>query len=109
MNYRFQVGFRDFAVHGQIKVVFRGYLLTCCYPHAAHLIGQPVVVGEHTIGIVFPNGIQVLHTSVLRGSPYTQLTGEISIPMCLSQIRLATPQDFNDYGINHECAAKMAA
>lgn len=108
MNYRFQVGFQDFAVHGQIKVFFRGYYLTCCYPHVAHLIGQPVVVNEHTIGIVFPNGIQILHASVLRGSPHNK-AGEISIPMCLSQIRPATRQDFIDYGINAECADKIAA
>jgi hypothetical protein len=63
---------------------------------------KPVIVLDgHTLGVVFPNGLQVLHSSVLRGSPYTIDPGLIGFDPVLQagRYRPATHQDFSDFGV----------
>lgn len=60
-----------------------------------------VVVGEHTLGAVFPNGLQIIRASVLRGSPYPSM-GVVAFDKNLQagQWRYATEQDFADYNVS---------
>lgn len=63
-------------------------------------IRPAVVVGEHTLGVIIGNEIQVLHASPLRGAVNCgPLVGLISIPTDPTQIRLATRKDFVDYNV----------
>lgn len=58
-----------------------------------------VIVDEHTIGFIYPeipNFVAPLHTSILRGSPYSD-SSRIYVPT--SKIRLANVKDFDDYRV----------
>lgn len=58
-----------------------------------------VVVDEHTLGLMRPNSrnIEILHSSILKGSPYGRLPE--SIDMAGKTIRLASEKDFNDFRV----------
>ena len=60
---------------------------------------QVIVLNGHTLGVVFPNGLQVLHSSVLRGSPFTIDPGLIGFDPKIHRHRPATRQDFVDFGV----------
>ena len=64
-----------------------------------------VVFKEHTIGYLFRLGsslaLGILHGSVLRGSPWSILTGNITIPSYeFEHIREATQKDFDDFNVS---------
>ena len=57
-----------------------------------------VVINEHTLAIIRPeysDYAEILHTSILRGSYYNNLSGAIYIVN--ETVRLANRQDFKDY------------
>ncbi len=66
-----------------------------------------VVFNEHTLGYILPelpDRVQILHTSILRGS---YLSDSSIIYVCDGNVRLASEKDFNDYrvcfnGFNNE-------
>jgi len=60
-----------------------------------------IVLDGHTLGVVFPNGLQILHTSVLKGSPYTIDPGLIGFYPVLQagRFRPATHRDFEDFRV----------
>ena len=62
--------------------------------------GTAIILEDHTLGITlqgtFPH-IQVLHTSILKGSSYDRLCGPIPIG---NDWRQATEQDFIDFGVH---------
>lgn len=66
-----------------------------------------IVIDEHTLGCLRPNSnyADVLHASVLRGSPYSTLLSSLN-PILLKrndvwfhEIRLASAKDFDDYRV----------
>ena len=59
-----------------------------------------IVINEHTLCYTtpIPNQAGILRASVLRGSPYSELTGTIIIPS--TGVRLATQADFKTYRIS---------
>jgi hypothetical protein len=63
-----------------------------------------VVLGEHTLGCirpVQPDVIQVLHSSVLRGSPWGSYEpGTLPVPIDTARMRTATREDFDAYGVS---------
>jgi hypothetical protein len=57
-----------------------------------------VVYQEHTLGYItpeLPNYVQILHSSVLRGSP--KKSDNFGSFMADGSVRLATEKDFDDY------------
>jgi len=62
-----------------------------------------IVLDEHTLGIVYPNNnLQILHTSILRGSPwgsYNPYLIHFDPVLMAGRYRAATYQDFTDYRI----------
>lgn len=57
-----------------------------------------VVLEEHTLGYIlpgYPDYVCILHTSILRGSPYSPHGGAISVKG--KKIRLASAKDFDEY------------
>lgn len=59
-----------------------------------------VVANEHTLGFIhsdLPGHIQILHTSILRGSYWNPMSG--SQPIRGNIIRLASLKDFDDYRV----------
>ena len=64
-----------------------------------------VVLDDHTLGYILPqlpNDVQILHTSPLKGSPTTSnLTSSFPIGTH-SNVRLASENDFNDFGVYFE-------
>jgi hypothetical protein len=57
-----------------------------------------VVLDEHTLGAIVGSQIQILRSSVVRGSPHPSI-GIISLPNNMSRLRQATIDDFRDYGV----------
>jgi hypothetical protein len=62
---------------------------------------RTIVLDEHTLGVVFPNGLQILKTSILRGSPYCYDPYLIHFDPVLQagRFRPATEQDFANFGV----------
>ncbi len=63
-----------------------------------------VVFKEHTLGYLFCLGktlyLGMLHPSVLRGSPWNLLTGNVIInTFDFEHVRKATEKDFDDYRV----------
>lgn len=60
-----------------------------------------IMLHEHTLGLVRPEGLEVLHTSVLRGSPYSPAAGVVAFdPARLAgKFRIATEKDFADFRV----------
>ena len=61
-----------------------------------------LVLDENTLGYTFDLlYMQILWPSGLRNSPYSHLQGCVPLPPCrqAENVRKATPQDFEDYGI----------
>jgi hypothetical protein len=60
-----------------------------------------VVLNEHTFGYILPqlpNDVQILHSSILKGSPFG--INQSSAPIRSGDvIRLATSMDFNDFRV----------
>ena len=64
-------------------------------------INPYVVVCEHTLGVIVGGGIDVLHASVLRGSPSTQPFPEpIPFPSDPKAVRPATLYDFKAFRVS---------
>ena len=61
---------------------------------------RTIVLDEHTLGVVYPNELQILRSSVLRGSPHPAM-GTIAFhpSLTVGRFRPATEQDFNDFGV----------
>ncbi len=60
-----------------------------------------VVIDEHTLGYINPERPDyagVLHTSILRGSPFSYWASCIYIKN--SKVRLASLKDFDDYRVS---------
>jgi hypothetical protein len=59
-----------------------------------------IVINENKLALQRPGspGIEILHTSVLRGAIGTTIP-EPSMIFYNDKVRLATPQDFEDYGV----------
>lgn len=56
-----------------------------------------VVVDAHTLGYILPqipDKVQILHTSILKGSPYSDSS---AIFVSRHKIRLASAEDFEDF------------
>lgn len=69
---------------------------------------RAIVLNNHTLGIVYPFGdtmlqIQILHSSVLRGSPISgdplAAMGTMMFNPETDTFREATEQDFNDFRV----------
>ena len=63
---------------------------------------QFIVIDENTLCYTIPelpNTAGILRASVLRGSHYNELTGDIIIPS--RNVRQATRQDFKDYMVSY--------
>lgn len=69
---------------------------------------RAIVLKEHTLGIIYPFGdnmlqIQILHSSVLRGSPISgdplSAAGTMMFNPETDTFREATEQDFNDFRV----------
>jgi hypothetical protein len=61
-----------------------------------------VVLNEHTLGYIIPqlpNYVQILHSSILRGSPYGLYPDSILIGSG-DTIRLASSVDFDEYRVS---------
>ena len=61
-----------------------------------------VVLNEHTLGYLIPeipNTIGILHTSMLRGSPYNNLDGWTNFNPDVDVIRASTTEDFEQYRV----------
>lgn len=58
--------------------------------------GTSVVIGEHTLGVVYGDRVQILRASVLKGSPYAQ-DGVVMLPE--DNVRAATPKDFVEFNV----------
>jgi hypothetical protein len=61
-----------------------------------------VVLNEHTLGYItpdLPNYVQILHSSILKGSPYGLHPDSILIGSG-DKIRLASSIDFNEYRVS---------
>lgn len=59
-----------------------------------------VVFNEHTLGYIFPdfpNYVQVLHSSILKGAPHTTQHPDCFLIHKDSKVRLASEQDFADF------------
>lgn len=59
-----------------------------------------IVLEEHTLGVVCPNGLQILRSSVLRGASWTICPGLCGFNPILDKFRLASHQDFDDFGVS---------
>ncbi len=64
-----------------------------------------VVYKEHTLGYLFRCGnslcLGILHASVLRGSPWNNSLGSISIyPHQFKHVREATEKDFDSFNVS---------
>ena len=64
-----------------------------------------VVVREHTLGYLYRLGsclqLGILHTSILRGSPWNALASQIMILSNeFEHVREATQKDFDDYRVS---------
>jgi len=64
-------------------------------------IPRTIVLDEHTLGVVYPNGLQILHASVSRGASFYPNDGVIPFDPVLKagRFRAATEQDFKDYRV----------
>lgn len=74
--------------------------LVCRQGTKAHKPIRLVVVNEHTLGYIdpmFPRLLNILHASVLKGSPYSNLSG--SIHLSHEKVRLASEKDFADFRV----------
>ncbi len=66
---------------------------------------RTIVFKEHTLGVIYPNGLQILHSSILRGSPIQgdplSAAGTLAFDPILDagNFRPATEQDFKDYRV----------
>lgn len=56
-----------------------------------------VVLDEHTLGIVRGKGLEILHTSILKGSPYSDRS---YIFVKNHNSRPATLQDFENFRVS---------
>lgn len=60
-----------------------------------------IVLDEHTLGVIYPNGLQILRASVLRGSPHPDVGIIAFDPILLTgRFRPATELDFEDYRVS---------
>ncbi len=64
-----------------------------------------VVYKEHTLGYLFRYGnslyLGILHASVLKGSPWDNLTGNVMIfPGQFKEVREATQKDFDSFNVS---------
>jgi len=61
---------------------------------------KTIVLDEHTLGVIYPNELQILRSSVLKGSPHPAM-GTIAFHPILMQgrFRPATEKDFNDFRV----------
>jgi hypothetical protein len=59
-----------------------------------------IVLDEHTLGLIkpFSNYVEILHTSILRGSHYNQFNPILINPNHV--IRLASEKDFDEYRVS---------
>ena len=66
---------------------------------------RTIVLDEHTLGVIYPNGLQILHTSILRGSPIQgdplSAMGVLAFDPVLmaNRFRPATEQDFTNFRV----------
>jgi len=60
---------------------------------------RTVVLDEHTLGVAYPNGLQILRASILRGSPHPGMGLIAFDPLLNTRWRSATEQDFNEFGV----------
>lgn len=60
-----------------------------------------VVVGEHTLGFIFPNSnsMSILHESVLKGAAWRTFADPLPLPRYGETMRLATEKDFDDFRV----------
>ena len=59
-------------------------------------MNKAIVINGHTIATVMPNGLQILHSSPLRGSPYPSM-GMIGPLGSNDKWRYAVKEDFDDF------------
>ena len=60
---------------------------------------KAIMIGGHTIAVIFPNGLQILHASLLYGSPYPNMALLAPLLPTDTDWRYATEQDFDDFGL----------
>jgi hypothetical protein len=60
---------------------------------------KTIVLNNHTLGVIYPNGLQILKTSILRGSPYTYDPGVIPFDPTKNHYRAATKKDFDEFRV----------
>ena len=69
-------------------------------------MARTVVLDDHTLGVIYPNGLQILRASVLRGSPILgdpcAAMGVIAFdPVVMAgRYRPATRDDFDAFGVS---------
>lgn len=63
-----------------------------------------VVVGEHTLGFIFPNStmLSILRESVLKGAGWRLHDDPLPLPRYGETMRLATEKDFDDFRCSFE-------
>lgn len=64
------------------------------------MVSRTIVLDGHTLGVVFTNGLQILKSSVLKGSPYPAHGVLYFNPVLLAgKYRPATKSDFDEFGV----------
>ncbi len=62
---------------------------------------RTIVLDNHTLGVVYPNGLQILQASILRGGGHHIGQHLIAFDPVLQagRFRAATEQDFKDFWV----------
>lgn len=62
---------------------------------------KTIVLDEHTLAVIYPNGLDVLRSSILRGSPHAYTPYEIPFDLVLDagRYRPATEKDFEEFKV----------